>query len=173
MARETGIGTGGRTMSEALLTMWLRGALHPRELLARALPRLRKELLFEASKVGPPARTVGLGWSYRNSALAWCKVVFDGQEVSTPTHPDFSGNERGNEPSQAYRQGLKQRADAIYVNLGTMQSSPTRSRPACGQCLAWGGAPVVVRGRESLPHGEGGQLDQQMSECELSRRRDV
>jgi len=38
-------------MSEALLTMRLKGTLHPRELLARALPWLRKELLFEASKV--------------------------------------------------------------------------------------------------------------------------
>jgi len=160
-------------MSEALLTMRLKGTLHPRELLARALPWLRKELLFEASKVGPPATKVGRGWNHRSSVLAWYGVVSEGQVVSTPIQPDFPGGERGNEPSQAYRQDLKQRADAIYVNLGTMQDSPKRSRPACGQCRAWGGAPVVVRGRESLLHGEGGQLDQQTSKCELSQRRDV
>jgi len=158
VARETGMGTRGRTMSEALPTMWLMGALPPRELLARALPRLRKKLPLEASKVGPPVTTVGLGWSYRISSAVGRRTVSDGQEVSTPQHPDFPDNERGKEPSQAYRQDLKQRADVTYVNLGTTQGSPTWSKSACDQCLAWDGAPVVVGGRESLPHGEGGQL---------------
>ncbi len=36
----------------------------------------------------------------------------------------FPGNERGKEPSKAYRQNLKQRDDAIYVNLGTVCGSP-------------------------------------------------
>ena len=107
--------------------MWSRGTLHPQGLLARMLPRLRKKLLFEASKVGPPAITVGLGWSYRNPVLARHGIASDGQEDGTP-QTYFPDNERGDEPSQAYRQNLKQRVDAIYVNLGTMQSFPTRRR---------------------------------------------
>ena len=68
---------------------------------------------------------VGRGWSYQIISLAWKDKVSDGQEVSTPQHSDFPGNERGDEPSQAYRQDLRQRVDATYVNLGTMQGSPT------------------------------------------------
>jgi len=34
------------------------------------------------------------------------------------------GNERGNEPSQAYRQDLKQHEDATYVNLRTTYGYP-------------------------------------------------
>jgi hypothetical protein len=71
-------------MSEALPTMWLTGALPPRELLARAWPWLRKKLLFEASKLWPPAIKVGIGWNHRNSVLAWYGVVSVAQEVSTP-----------------------------------------------------------------------------------------
>jgi hypothetical protein len=40
-----------------------------------------------------------------------------GKEDGTPRQPGFPGDERGSEPSQAYRQDLKQRDDAIYVNL--------------------------------------------------------
>jgi len=159
--------TRGRTMSEALPTMWLRETLHSQELLARVLPRLREKLLFEASKVGPPDLTVGPGWSYQNLVLGGHRIASDGQEVGTP-YSDFPGNERGNEPSQVYRQDLKQHVDAIYVNLGTMQGFPRNgNRPACGQCPTWGGAPVVVagvttcyRGWESQPQGKGGQSDQ-------------
>ena len=85
-------------MSEALPTMWLRKTLRSRELLARVLPRLREKLLFEASKVGPPAITVGPGWSYQNLVLAGHEIASEGQEVGTP-YSDFPGNERGNEPS--------------------------------------------------------------------------
>ncbi len=39
-------------------------------------------------------------------------------------HPDQPGIERGNDPRQAYRQDLKQHADAVHVNLRTMKGSP-------------------------------------------------
>ena len=48
------------------------------------------------------------------------EVALKGQEGGTLLHPAPHGNERGKEPSQAYRQNLKQRVDAIYVNLGTL-----------------------------------------------------
>lgn len=50
------------------------------------------------------------------------------------------------------------------VNVGTVPVSPSLSdRAESGQARCrlmapeWGGAPVVVRGRESRPHGDGGQ----------------
>jgi RNA-directed DNA polymerase len=57
------------------------------------------------------------------------------------------------------------------VNLGTLYSSPERSRAACAHCGTRGGAFIVVRGWESQPHGEGRQLGivlvimQTKSEC--------
>ena len=48
MARGTVTKTRGRTAAEAPSTIWLRGTLLPRELLARVLPWSRKKLLFEA-----------------------------------------------------------------------------------------------------------------------------
>jgi hypothetical protein len=81
----------------------------------------------------------------------------------------FPDDERGNEPSKAYRLNLKRYEDATYMNLGTMCDSPEFG---VGQlatiCCTWGGAFVVVRGRESLLHtapavlcrcGEGRQLN--------------
>ena len=55
--------------------------------------------------------------------------------------------------------------DRLLVNVGTIPGFPypppsqggdgqARDRP---MALGWGGGPVVVRGRESRPHGEGGQ----------------
>ncbi len=68
---------------------------------------------------------IGRGQSHRNFLLAWDgSQSLTGQEVSTLTHPDFPGDERGNEPSQAYRQNLKQRVDVTYMNLRTMPVSP-------------------------------------------------
>jgi len=58
-----------------------------------------------------------------------------------PASPD---NEQGNEPSQAYRQNLPHHVDATYVHLGTLYSSPERSRSACDQRCARGGTFVVV-----------------------------
>jgi hypothetical protein len=55
VAREAGIGTRDRTMSEALSTMWRSDALPTDALLARASLRSRKKLLSEALTVGPPA----------------------------------------------------------------------------------------------------------------------
>lgn len=55
--------------------------------------------------------------------------------------------------------------DRCMVNMGTIPRPPSHSRRMRedGQArrrpmaTGWGGAPVVVRGRESRPHGKGGQ----------------
>ncbi|MGE5532679.1 MAG: Tn3 family transposase, partial [Bacteroidota bacterium] len=74
VARETGTLTRGRWVSEALSTMWRRGGLPPRALLARAWLWLRKKLLFEASYDGPPAE-VGRGWSDRNVCFIAAGII--------------------------------------------------------------------------------------------------
>jgi hypothetical protein len=51
-------------------------------------------------------------------------VVSEGQEIGTPIHPNLPGSAQGKESSQAYRQDLRQRVDAIDVNLGTPSGSP-------------------------------------------------
>jgi hypothetical protein len=56
VARETGIRTRSRMVSEALPTMWHGGALHPTVLLARVMPRLHKKLPTDAPKVGTSSR---------------------------------------------------------------------------------------------------------------------
>ena len=156
VARETGTRTRSRMVSEALPTMWHDEALHSAVLLARVMPWLHKKLPTDAPKVGTSSRraldvvtgilvTDGLGYSL----MDW--------RAALPTQPASPGNERGKEPSQAYRQSLPHHADATYVNLGTLYSSPARSRSACDQCCARGGAVVVVRGWESQPKGEGRQ----------------
>jgi len=152
VARGTGVRTRSRMMSEAPSTMWHDEALPSTVLLARVMPWLHKKLLIDAPKVGTPScRALGVVIGF---------LPLTGQEILTrdrqaalwiqPASPD---NEQGNEPSQAYRQNLPHHADATYVNLGTLYSSPERSRPACGQCGTRGGAFVVVRGWESQPHG--------------------
>src|SRR5882672_8873944 len=145
VARETGIRTRSRMMSEALPTMRYGGALHPTVLLARVVPRLREKLPSDAPKIGTSSRreldvVIGLLASKRPGHFRWELVS---GTLRQPANPD---NEQGKEPSQAYRQSLQHHADATYVNLGTLYSSPKRSRPACGQCCTRGGAFVVVRG---------------------------
>jgi hypothetical protein len=143
VARGTGTRTRSRTMSEALPTMWHGGALHPPVLLARVMPWLHQKLPTDAPQVGT------------SSCRAWDVVTgflpLMGQDIlawerQTALHrqPARPGNERGKEPSQAYRQSLPHHADATYVNLGTLYSSPDRSRSACDQCYTEGGVSVVV-----------------------------
>jgi len=145
VARETGIRTRSRMVSEALPTMWLDKDLPLTELLARMVPRLRKKLLFDAPKVGTSScRKLGVVTGIRLSDGAGYSL----REMAsgTLTQPANPGNERGKEPSQAYRQSLPHHADATYVNLGTLYSSPDRSRSACDQGYTEGGVSVVVRG---------------------------
>ena len=156
MARETGIRTRSRMMSEALPTMWHSGALHPPGLLARVMPRLHKKLPTDAPQVGTSSRRaldVVTGFLPRmgQDFLAWDRQAALRQQPARP------GNEQGKEPSQAYRQSLPHHADATYVNLGTLPGSPEWSRSACDQCWVRGGAFVVVSGWESQPQGEGRQ----------------
>jgi len=110
-------------MSEAPSTMWQQGNLLPEVPLARALSRSRKKLPSEASKVGPSAKG-----RYRMELseflLAGKKEPLRGRKAALSQHPDFRDNERGKEPSKAYRQDLQQCVDATYVNLGTMYDSP-------------------------------------------------
>ena len=156
VARGTGTRTRSRMVSEALPTMWHGGALHPPVLLARVMPWLHKKLPTDA----PKART--------SSRRAWDGVtgflVSEGPgysrwdwQAALPTQPASPGNEQGKEPSQAYRQSLPHHADATYVNLGTLSSSPERSRSAGDQGWTRGGALVGVGGWESQPQGEGRQ----------------
>ncbi len=82
-----------------------------------------------------------------------------GKSLAFHAHPKLSDNERGNEPSQAYRHDLPQRADAIYVNLRTRCGYRQRFGQLAARYRIGGGVLVVVRDRESLSHGEGGQLN--------------
>ena len=133
VARGTGTRTRSRTMSEALPTMWHGGALHPSVLLARVMSWLHKKLPTDAPQVGTSscrALDVVTGFLPRmgQDILAWdWQAALQGQPASP-------GSEQGKEPSQAYRQSLPHHADATYVNLGTLYSSPDRSRSACDQC---------------------------------------
>jgi hypothetical protein len=145
VARETGARTRSRMVSEALPTMWHDEALPSTVLLARVMPWLHQKLPIDAPKVGTPScRELGvvIGFLPRmgREFLAWDRRA---ALCIQPASPD---NEQGNEPSQAYRQNLQHHADATYVNLGTLCSSPVRSRSACDQCRIRGGTFVVVRG---------------------------
>ena len=133
VARGTGTRTRSRMVSEAPPTMRHEEALPSTVLLARVMPWLHKKLPVDAPKVGTPScRALGVVIGF---------LPLTGQEILTrdrqaalwniPARPD---NEQGNEPSQAYRQNLPHHADATYVNLGTLFSSPERSRSACDQC---------------------------------------
>jgi len=133
VARETGTGPEAECVRSTLPTMWHGGALHPTVLLARVMPRLHKKLPTDAPKVGTSscrAWDVVTGFLPRmgQDILAWdWQAALQGQPASP-------GSEQGKEPSQAYRQSLPHHADATYVNLGTLFSSPERSRSACDQC---------------------------------------
>ena len=171
MARETGAKTRSRMESEALPTMWHDEALPSTVLLARVMPWLHKKLPVDAPKVGTPScRELGVVIGFLppmgQDILAWDR------QAALWIQPASPDNEQGNEPSQAYRQNLPHHADATYVNLGTLHSSPERSRPACDQCRARGGAFVVVRGWESQLHGKGRQSGTG-HRGKLSRSKDV
>ena len=145
VARGTGTRTRSRMVPEALPTMWHDKALPLTVLLARVMPWLHKKLLIDAPKVGTPScRELGvvIGFLPRmgQDTLAWDR------QAALWTQPVSPDNEQGNEPSQAYRQNLPHHVDTTYVNLGTLCSSPARSRAACDQCRIRGGTFVVVRG---------------------------
>ena len=120
-------------VSEAPPTMWLVQDLPLTELLARVVPWLREKLLFDAPKVGTPSgRKLGVVIGIRPSdGAGYLRLGLVRGTLIQPANPD---NERGKEPSQAYRQNLQHHEDATYVNLGTLSSSPERSRSACDQC---------------------------------------
>ena len=69
-------------------------------------------------------------------------------------------------------------ANRFMVNVGTISTPPHRrpARPGGGKARRplmaprWDGVLVVVRGRESRLHGEGGQQDQQRSHWRIRRR---
>ena len=84
MARGAGAGTRSRTASEASPTMWRRGALPPRALLARASLGSRKKLLSEALTVGPPANGKARVESSEPAARLGGRLVSEGQGSSTP-----------------------------------------------------------------------------------------
>lgn len=73
-------------------------------------------------------------------------------EYSTRIHVQDS-----RELSQAYRWALSHGGDELSENLGTLLDFPV-GIGGSDQCSMRGGGTVVVRGRESLPHGEGFQL---------------
>ena len=125
MARETGTKTRSRMVSEALLTMWHDEALHSAVLLARVMPWLHKKLPTDAPQVGTSSRRA---WDVVTGSLppTGKDILGRNRQAALQTHPASPGNEQGKEPSQAYRQSLPHHADATYVNLGTLSSSPER-----------------------------------------------
>jgi hypothetical protein len=109
---------------EAPLTMWLAGALSFVELLARVLPRLRKEPPSEASNVWTPTSKDRAGCRYRNGCIDEAAIAST-RQVNQHSNPSgLPRCRRGEEPSKAYRWNLQQHEDATYVNLGTTYGSP-------------------------------------------------
>ena len=93
----------------------------------------------------PGGTTLGAAWSAGPGATAKaCGVVVD----------EAAGEKLGTDP-----------VERSVVNVGTIlgvalpAGQPGRSGKARRRLMArgWGGVLVVVRGRESRPHGEGGQ----------------
>jgi hypothetical protein len=133
VARETGTGPEAECVRSTLPTMWHGGALHPPVLLARVMPRLHQKLPTDAPKVGTSScRALDVVTGFLpprgQDILAW------DWQAALQRQPASPGSEQGKEPSQAYRQSLPHHADATYVNLGTLSSSPEWSRSACDQC---------------------------------------
>ena len=94
-----------------------------------------------------------------------------GQTSGTPPKPQVPVTRLSKRQVLAYRRSLRQVANDIGMNLGTMYGSPS-GVGVCDQCHTWGGVPVVVGDRESLSHGEGGQLSHNAnSQRQLSLRR--
>jgi hypothetical protein len=160
-------------MSEAFPTMWGTEALPSVCLIARVLPRSRKKRLFDAPKVGLPVLKVGPGQSHRMADLARVGLVSDGQEVDSPSHPDFPGGERGNEPSQGYRPDLQRHDDATYVNVGTLHGSSTKEWASLRLSPCRGRNPRSSRSARKTRTGRRGAVGFQAATCELSRRTDV
>jgi hypothetical protein len=143
-------------------------------LLARALPWSRKKLPFDAPKVGPPVECeTRVELPEHLLAMGGCNLRGIGGPYST-MHPDLPGNERGKEPSKAYRQDLPQRDDATCANLGTPSGSPTLGRANLRLSPDGGRSPrSSQRPTTNRLHGEGGQSGSVLVGCELSRRTDV
>jgi len=116
--------------------MWWLGNLLSNALLARVLPRSRKKLPSDAPQAGLPdeCRTRA-----ELSDHCLCLAV-ECLGIGTPSQPSSPDNERGNEPSQAYRQDLPQHADATYMNLRTTQGYPERKGLGQLAANALGGA---------------------------------
>ena len=106
---------------------------------------------------------VDVGWT------ATHVVLFVG--AATPTS-DFRGRLGGHEESLRRTRGEvageelgTEPVDRLRVNVGTISRSPNLPHGQCGRGRArcrpmvsgWDGVLVVVRGRESRPHGEGAQ----------------
>jgi hypothetical protein len=141
---------------EASLTMWsgkpLQNPWTASQRLAMATKRnhrLKRHRLEHPAMVGQGVVT---GQPY--SLGTGC--VSDGQTSGTPNNPRVPVTSLATSQVLAYRWSLKQVADDTDMNLGTMHGFPS-GIGVCDQCHAWGGVPVVVRDRESLSHGEGGQ----------------
>ena len=117
VAREAVMRTRGRFITGAFPTMWSIGNPLPRGLLARVLPRLRKKLPFEASKVGLPVDSGKEGRVTRCSYTEGRNKSRTDRNLVLHLHPRNPSDERGNEPSQTYRQNLQQHADITYPEL--------------------------------------------------------
>lgn len=91
--------------------------------------------------------------------------------AATPTS-NFSGRSGGHEEGLRRTRGEvageelgTNPVDRLMVNVGTTLGSPSLLHGQCGggqvhcrlMAPGWGGVLVVVRGRESRPHGEGAQ----------------
>src|SRR3954454_23632976 len=80
------------------------------------------------------------------------------------SHPEHS--DRGAMANEVIQGGERPAYVALHRQLCESVGSPTGREPYGD------GAPVVVRGRESRPHGEGGQVDGR-ARCEVREMRNA
>src|SRR5262245_25377119 len=124
VARRTGIVPEVVLRSEAPPRTWRDEDLPSSVLQARMLLGSRKKLPSEALKVGlPPEWRTRVERPELLSLMGKSSLAGTGEPALYYTLV-FPGLERGSEPCKAYRQDLRQRVDAIYVNLGTIHGSP-------------------------------------------------
>src|SRR6516165_6100148 len=132
VARETGTGPEAECVRSTLPTMWHGGALHPPVLLARVVTGLRKKLPSDAPKARTSSRRewdVVVGFLPRLG-----RIVSLGQTSGTPYTPHVPTTSKAKSRARRTGRTLRHHADATYVNLGTLSSSPERGRSACDQC---------------------------------------
>jgi hypothetical protein len=172
VAREAVMRTRGRIIAEAFLTMRSIGSPLPRGLIARVLPGLRKKLPFEASKVGLPVDSGKEGRVTRCSYSDGKNISRMDRNLVLHRHPRNPSDERGNEPSQTYRQNLPQHADVTYTELENHIRLSTE-RASLRLPLDMGRSPRSSQRLGKLTTRRRRAVGNNAVHCELSWRKDV